>query len=145
MKKIILTLIVLISFTSSSYAQDEKLIKISENKYQTIYGVKDSLETRNQYAKMWIIAKYKKGASKIIFQGRFPSMTSHAQQFAFDCEENKFISLSLDIYNKKGVVIYSEGESKIGNIIPESIGEVLRTVACYKYDHPEELNNDKSL
>lgn len=139
MKKIILTAMAFIMSTSFSYAfEKDKLIKISENKYQTLYGVKGSLKQSENYAKMWTVVKYKKGASKIVFRGDFPTMTEHVQSWAFDCKQNKIKSLSLDIYNKNGIVIYSEGESEASEVIPGSIGEDLFAVACYENNQQEE-------
>lgn len=142
--KTIISIISLIFMSSICYASDnDKLIKISENKYQTVYGVKNSLKFSGQYSKMWTIVKYKKGASKIIFKGDFPTMTEHAQQWAFDCEQNKIKSLSLDIYNKNGVIIYSEGESDANDVIPGTLGEELISVACYQYDQLTEKTQEK--
>lgn len=140
MKKVLVAFLLLLATSAYSAEEKSRFTKLDEGKTGITYLVNGSLRSDGSLHSIWVKTDYTATGvqENIVKYPKFGARATYIMtQMLFNCDNDRYKLLSVNVYNKNGSIIYSEPMGEAMDIIPNSIAEAVQSVACYYYRNPE--------
>lgn len=126
--------IVVVSWASSAFAKDNSDLyySIDDNAEAVTSIIKNSFGGTKEYPTVWVQFDYKP-AEQVRMKAalKLPKRPIHGKlKYMFECSSQRFRQLQGAVYDSQGSVLYSVGQTEVEDVIPQSVGALVRSIVC---------------